>query len=341
MPHHTVGSGTASHRVYYERHGDEGAPNKLVFAMGVGGTLDMWEAQTAPLREKPAEYQYVAVDNRGVGRSDYVRGVWSTAAFARDVLSVLAELGWTEGVHAVGLSMGGAIVQEMLRQARPRQFASATFISTVSGGLPAIGVFALSMASGLRLLAQTMVATSDETRMQAALGILFEDDWRKQTRVDPATGKPVTNADAFVAELKRRVELSGELPPHMAWTMFKQTMAVSLHNVPDKELSRVAASVNGNVVVITGDKDILVHPWHSYRLARKLGVKPVILRGARHGANEQFADEVNALIARNVAAGNAAFARQAQPGARGAASGALVPAAKRDVSLSGMPSAAL
>jgi len=217
--------------------------------------------------------------------------------------------------------MGGMVAQEMLRQARPGQFWSVTLISTVAGGVTSLGLFALTLPSGVRLLGQTMMARSNETRMRAALGILFEDDWLKLVHPDPLTGKPVTNADAFVRELERRTSLSGDLPPHQAWSMLKQTMAVSLHSVSDRDLARIAAGVRGNVVVITGDADILVHPWNSYRLARKLGVEPVVMHGARHGANEQFAADVNERIERNVAAGRAAAAAGPAPRGSGSESG--------------------
>lgn len=58
---------------------------------------------------------------------------------ARDALALLDRLGWKENVHVVGLSMGGMISQEIVRQGRPGQFASLTLLSTIAGGPFSLG----------------------------------------------------------------------------------------------------------------------------------------------------------------------------------------------------------
>ena len=96
-----------AHRVYYDRW-NAGAPHRVLFTMGLGGTSGQWEPQTSAMAARrdaagAALFDVVAFDNRGMGFSDPVPGRWTTTLMARDALALLRWLGWTERVHGVGL----------------------------------------------------------------------------------------------------------------------------------------------------------------------------------------------------------------------------------------------
>ena len=303
MPHHVVPS--TGHRLFYERRGDAGAPRKVVFSMGVGGTSRMWgPQQTRRLDERPGEFQYVVYDNRGVGFSDgHVPGRWTTSDMARDALSLLDALGWTEGVHAVGLSMGGMVTLEMLRQAEHGRFASVSLLSTTAGGLPHLVLQALTLPTGALRMAQVFLggATASDRIESAArngLRLMFTDEYLAQRAIDPVTGKEDTNENIVARDLMRRHEGYALEPP--LTSIAKQVMAVVTHHVSTSDLAAIARKVNGNVIVVTGDADGLVHPANSHRIAKHMGVTPIVLPGAGHGANEQYAELVTKAIEDNI-----------------------------------------
>jgi pimeloyl-ACP methyl ester carboxylesterase len=90
----------------YTEHGD-GDP--LVLIMGLGADGSAWEPHVAAYRER---YRCIAVDNRGVGASSTPPGPYSVAEMADDYAGLIEALDLGR-VPVVGISMGGAIAQEL------------------------------------------------------------------------------------------------------------------------------------------------------------------------------------------------------------------------------------
>jgi pimeloyl-ACP methyl ester carboxylesterase len=91
----------------YERSG-EGPP--LLLIMGMSGTLMHWgEPFVEELRR---DFDVIAYDHRGVGRSTRLDGTLSTAGMAADAAGLLAALD-VERAHVMGVSMGGMVAQEL------------------------------------------------------------------------------------------------------------------------------------------------------------------------------------------------------------------------------------
>lgn len=79
-----------------------------------------------------ARHRCVAIDNRGVGRSEGDTSALTVDLLARDALAVVDALG-LDGMHVVGHSLGGVIAQRFARVARSRT-RSLALLCTFSGG---------------------------------------------------------------------------------------------------------------------------------------------------------------------------------------------------------------
>jgi pimeloyl-ACP methyl ester carboxylesterase len=81
----------------------------LLLVMGLGADRSAW----APHVERwSARFRCIVVDNRGAGLSPAPAGPYSTAELADDYAALAANLGLGP-VDVVGISMGGAIAQEL------------------------------------------------------------------------------------------------------------------------------------------------------------------------------------------------------------------------------------
>ena len=120
MPKTQVGD----NELYYEVRGaGSGLPALLI--MGLGADLNGWD-RVAP--ELQGERPLVLLDNRGVGRSAKPKGPYTTAELADDAAAVLTAAGF-ERAHIIGVSLGGAIAQELVLR-HPGRFASLALVAT-------------------------------------------------------------------------------------------------------------------------------------------------------------------------------------------------------------------
>ncbi|WP_375386913.1 alpha/beta fold hydrolase [uncultured Amnibacterium sp.] len=86
-----------------------GTGRPLVLIMGLGAGLSAWDRHVSAWSR---DFACLAVDNRGAGRSPAPDGPYTTALMADDIARLLDELA-VEPVDVVGISMGGAIAQEL------------------------------------------------------------------------------------------------------------------------------------------------------------------------------------------------------------------------------------
>src|SRR3954454_245899 len=103
MPQTAVRTGVT---LYYEITG-EGEPVLLI--MGTSGSLLLW-GEVAPRLAQ--EYQVIAFDNRGLGGSERGEGQITVASLAEDASALLEALEIPRA-HALGWSLGSAIIQEL------------------------------------------------------------------------------------------------------------------------------------------------------------------------------------------------------------------------------------
>lgn len=88
---------------------ERGSGPPVLLIMGLGADGSRWKPHVDYLQRS---FRCVAIDNRGTGASDSPTGPYTTAQMAADCLSVLDAAG-IERAHVVGISMGGAIAQEL------------------------------------------------------------------------------------------------------------------------------------------------------------------------------------------------------------------------------------
>src|ERR1700751_416956 len=117
-------------RIYWDEQG-QGEPVLLI--MGLGYPSAMWYRTRPALA---ARYRTIAMDNRGVGRSDTPPGPYSIRLMAWDAAAVLNAAG-IERAHVFGVSMGGMIAQEFVLQ-YPRRVLSLILGCTAAGGPTAV-----------------------------------------------------------------------------------------------------------------------------------------------------------------------------------------------------------
>src|SRR6202142_183668 len=117
-------------RIYWDEQG-HGAPVLLI--MGLSYPYYMWHPTRPVLTE---HYKTIALDNRGIGRSDVPSGPYPIALMASDAAAVLDAAG-IESAHLFGVSMGGMITQEFALQ-YPKRVKSLILGCTASGGPEAV-----------------------------------------------------------------------------------------------------------------------------------------------------------------------------------------------------------
>ena len=93
-------------KLYYEI---AGRGRSILFIHGLGSSIVDWEKQVSFFSE---QFQVIAYDVRGHGRSDKPAGPYTIPLFAQDAAELIKALGIDEA-HVVGVSMGGMIAFEL------------------------------------------------------------------------------------------------------------------------------------------------------------------------------------------------------------------------------------
>ncbi|AKM30911.1 hypothetical protein AB870_13525 [Pandoraea faecigallinarum] len=100
----------------------------LTLAHPLGADLTVWDDLVPELA---AHFRVLRYDSRGHGKSDVTRGPYSVAQLAADATALLSSLEIPR-THFAGVSMGGAVAQQLALDA-PERIASLTLIDTTAG----------------------------------------------------------------------------------------------------------------------------------------------------------------------------------------------------------------
>jgi 3-oxoadipate enol-lactonase len=247
--------------LYHEVHG-EGEP--LLLVMGLAADTMAWALQVPAFAP---HYKTVIFDNRDVGRSSMAEGPYEIADMAQDALA-LADALELDSFHLVGVSMGGAIAQEMALAA-PARIRSLTLAVSFAAG----GAWARKLAetwsgrvqkmSREERIDELMLLTMSEAFFENAEGVA----WLRDVMLQNPHPQP---AEAFARQLD----------------------ASSRHNARERLASLAIPSH-----VVGAEYDILVPVWKSRELAEIIpNAKLTVIDESPHGANLERAEEFNRAV---------------------------------------------
>jgi 3-oxoadipate enol-lactonase len=248
-------------RLYYEVHG-EGEP--LLCVAGLTCDTMVWIPQVQAFAES---HRTVIFDNRDAGQSSMAEGDYEIADMARDALALADELE-LDSFHLLGVSMGGAIAQEIAIQA-PQRVRTFTV--------------AVSFASG----------SAYARRLTEVWGARVEQIGREQ-HVDELM--LLNHSEAFydnpeLVEFIRTAMLNNPHPqPPDA---FRRQLGASGRHDARAGLGTLTMPTH----VIGGEYDVLIPVWKSKEIASLVpGSKLTVLEGAPHGLSIERAEEFNAAV---------------------------------------------
>jgi 3-oxoadipate enol-lactonase len=248
--------------LYYEVHGEEGEP--LLAVMGLAANTLAWTLQMQPFGE---HHRAVFFDNRDVGQSSEADGPYTIADMAQDALALADHLE-LESFHLVGVSMGGAIAQEMALAA-PERIQTLTLAVTFAGA----GAWAqkLNEIWSARRASYSREQWVDELMLLTMSEAFFE------------------NAEMTAG---MRAMMVSDPNPQSPEAFARQLAASSHHDARDR-----LGSLSMPVHVIGAEWDILVPVWKSQEVAGLIpGAELTVLERAPHGLQIERAEEFNRAV---------------------------------------------
>lgn len=260
MPKQAVRTGVT---LNYEMSGD-GEP--LLLIMGTSGAIPLWVELVPRLADR---YRVIAFDNRGLGGSERGQGPITAASMAEDASALLEALD-VPRAHALGWSLGSAVVQE-LALAHPDQVASAVLYATWGrcDGLQRAVLSALRLPYVVR-------------DMDAVLTV---------------------SGMAFSPQLLDHPDLPQMLEPLLpGFPQNEEQMAVTVEQW-DADLALDTLDRLGGIeaptLVVVGEQDLLTPPWQSKAVADAIPnarYELVTGPGSSHGLHIERPDDLVRIV---------------------------------------------
>jgi pimeloyl-ACP methyl ester carboxylesterase len=247
----------------YEISG-EGDP--LLLIMGTSGSILLWAEMVPRLAE---QYQVIAFDNRGLGGSERGQGEITVAGMAEDASALLEALDIPRA-HAMGWSLGSAVVQE-LSLAHPEQVASAIMYATWGR----CDGFQRSVLTALRL----PYAVRDMDAALATAGIAFSP----QLLDHPDFAKMLEPMLPAFPQNEEQMQVTTE-----------QWDADLAHDTLDR-LGQITAPT----LVVVGEQDLLTPQWQSKAVADAIpGARFELVTGpgSSHGLHIERPDDLVRIV---------------------------------------------
>jgi pimeloyl-ACP methyl ester carboxylesterase len=247
--------------LYFEEAG-EGEP--LLMVMGLGTDHFGWMLQVPELSK---HYRVITFDNRDVGQSKQADAPYEVADMARDALALADHLE-LDTFHLLGMSMGGAIAQEMALMA-PERLRTLTLVVTFAGG----GNWATERA---RLWSEMRGSIDRDTHLDWLLLFGMSEDFY---------------ASAEAVEYAKQM-MRANPHPQSAEAFQRQVQASGRHEARDR-----LATISVPTHVIGAEHDTLVPVWKSKEIADLIpGADYSVMPRAPHALNMERAEEFNELV---------------------------------------------
>src|SRR3954454_13144175 len=254
--------------INYVRRG-EGEP--LLLIQGMSGNHLAWGEPF--LADLERDFDVVAYDHRGVGRSSAVTDPFTITELADDAAALIAALGW-ESAHVVGISMGGMVAQELALR-HPDRIRTLTLGCTYCGGEGS----ALASSQVSSKLAEAMMSGDPDRAIATAY----------EVNVSPGYGADQSAYATFY-------EMATALPTPVPVIML-QAQAIQTHDTLDR-----LGDITAPTLVIHGTEDeMLPHSNAVLTAARIPHARLETLEGVGHmfwwEQPQRSADAIRALVA--------------------------------------------
>src|SRR3954469_21400801 len=159
---------------------DQGRGDAVLWLQGLNAPAAAWSVQLAHFSQT---HRGLAPDARGVGQSDATEGPYTTGQLAEDALLVL-DAAEVERAHLVGLSLGGAVAQELALR-HPGRVRSLALLSTFAAQSPR-GRALLEAWRALYPVAYADPALRKAWELQAYCWLFTDRFWRGEANVRAA-----------------------------------------------------------------------------------------------------------------------------------------------------------
>jgi pimeloyl-ACP methyl ester carboxylesterase len=233
-----------------------GSGEPLVLIHGLGEVKEGWNSQF----EFADKYELIIPDLRGHGECTKTEGI-SIQNFAADIISLLKEL-QIESAHILGLSMGGAVAQEIYRQS-PNLCRSLILVSTFHYIPENLGKIAFKhMSSKFKKL-------DNEGRFKERAGKMALYSWK----------------DELVEQFNLYFQPKGEI--------FKQSLrsCLEVNNVD------LLPQINIPTLIISCQYDSVLPFWLQLCMHKRIpNSEFIIMRNSGHLAKLEATDRFNLLL---------------------------------------------
>ena len=247
---------------------DQGKGDPVLWLQGLNAPAAAWAVQLAHFSQT---YRGIAPDARGVGQSDAPPPPYTVEQMAQDAVAVIDAAG-VDRAHVVGLSLGGAVAQE-LALGHPQRVRSLALLATFAAQAPR-GRALLEAWRALYPVAIGDARLRKAWELQAYCWLFTDRFWRGEANVRAA------------------LRFAATQPPQPPDGFVGQVDAALSHDARDR-LPRLRVPT----LVIHGALDQLCPKENGEELARLIpGAELFLLPEAGHAVNLEGQRAVNAAL---------------------------------------------